>query len=405
MVEQRSNYPEGSPVTPSVTIIGAGLGGLVLARVLHIHGIPVTVCEAEATAMVRAQGGQLDIHQEDGQIALEAAGLTEQFRAIIRPGGQATRVLDRNGAVLYEDFDEPDGDVMDGPAGGRPEVLRGELRQILLDSLPEGTVRWGLRLTDITSLGGARHRLSFADGPSQSAELLVGADGAWSKVRALVSSATPRYTGMTYVETSLHDVDRAHPATARMAGGGGMFAPAPGQGISTHREAGDILHAYVQLMRPAAWFDRIDFADARAARAAVAAEFTGWAAELTGLITDGETPPVPRMINSLPPNHRWERVPGVTLIGDAAHLMPPVGDGANLAMLDGAELALALVSQPDDVEAALAGFEAAMFERSAAAATESESMQRLLFGPSAPRSLVDFFTGVGTGPADPGVDC
>ncbi|MFE7665527.1 FAD-dependent oxidoreductase [Streptomyces celluloflavus] len=342
-----------------VTIIGAGLGGLTLARVLHVHGIPATVYEAEPSPTARAQGGMLDIHDYNGQLALEAAGLLDEFRAIVLEGRQTMRVLDRDGAVLF--------DKADDGTGGRPEVQRGELRQILLDSLPAGTVRWGHKAVGARTLGEGRHEVTFANGTTAVTSLLVGADGAWSRVRPLLSTATPGYAGTSFVETYLFDADTRHPAAAKAVGGGSMIAPAPGKEIFAHRESGDTLHTYVVLSRPQDWFAAIDFTDAAAATARISQEFDGWAPELTALITDGDTAPVLRPHHTLPAGHRWDRVPGVTLLGDAAHLAAPNGEGANLAMQDGAELGKALAAHPDDIETALTEYEQAMFPRSTAA--------------------------------------
>jgi 2-polyprenyl-6-methoxyphenol hydroxylase-like FAD-dependent oxidoreductase len=375
-------------MTP-VTIVGAGLGGLILARVLHIHGIPATIYEAEPSAGARTQGGQLDIHEQDGQVALASAGLTDAFHAIIHEGGEATRVLDRYGKVVFE---QPD----DG-TGGRPEVLRGDLRRILLESLPLETIRWGKKLNDVAPRSNGGHVLTFADGSTVTSHLLIGADGAWSKVRPLVSDAKPEYVGTSFVETYLYDADLRHPAAAAAVGRGALLAPAPGQGIFAHREAGSVLHAYIALNRPTAWFAGIDFTDAAAATARVATEFDGWAPALTALITDGETAPVLRTLHALPTRHRWDRVPGVTLLGDAAHLAPPAGEGANLAMLDGAELGAAIAAHPDDIEAALAAYEEAMFPRSQSAAADAHRTLALCLDDRAPFGLVDFFTGALSG--------
>ena len=368
----------------SVAIVGAGLGGLTLARVLHVHGIAATVYEAEASANARAQGGMLDIHENNGQLALKAAGLFDQFLEIIHAGGQATRVLDKDGNVLFEDPD-------DG-TGGRPEVPRGALRRILLDSLPVGTVRWGHKVTEVSARGGGRHVLTFANGAAVTADLLVGADGAWSRVRPLLSEAKPAYVGTSFIETYLFDSDTRHKASAAAVGDGALFALAPGKGIAAHREPNGVLHTYVELNKPKDWIDSIDFSDPVTALTRVAEEFDGWAPELTALITDGETAPVPRPIHALPVEHRWARVPGVTLLGDAAHLMTPSGEGANLAMFDGAELGKAIAAHPGDVEAALIAYEKDLFPRSASEAAESERILNVCLGPNAPQSLVDFFS-------------
>lgn len=367
-----------------VAIIGAGLGGLTLARVLHVHGIAATVYETEASANARAQGGLLDIHEENGQLALQAAELFDQFREIIHAGGQATRVLDKDGNVL---FDQPD----DGTAG-RPEVPRADLRRILLDSLPADTVRWGRKLTAASPLGGGRHVLTFDDGSTVTTDLLVGADGAWSRVRPLVSVAKPAYVGTTFIETYLFDGDTRHKASAEAVGGGSMMSLEPGKGIFAHREPHGVLHTYVILIKPRDWVLGIDFSDRPTALACVAREFDGWAPELTALITDGESDPVPRAIHALPVGHRWDRVPGVTLLGDAAHLMAPNGEGANLAMFDGAELGRAIAANSGDVESALLAYETDLFPRGASAAAEGAEGNLKLFGPDAPQNLVDFFT-------------
>jgi 2-polyprenyl-6-methoxyphenol hydroxylase-like FAD-dependent oxidoreductase len=292
-------------------------------------------------------------------------------------------VLDKDGHVLLE---QPD----DG-TGGRPEVRRGELRRILLESLPAGTVRWGRKLTAVSPLGGGPHVLTFANGSTVTTELLVGADGAWSRVRPLLSEARPAYVGMSFIETYLFDSDTRHKASAEAVGGGSLFALAPGKGIFAHREPNGVLHTYVELNKPKDWIDSIDFSDPVTALARVAEEFDGWAPELTALITDGETDPIPRPIHALPVEHRWDRVPGVTLLGDAAHLMIPSGEGANLAMFDGALLGNAIAANPDDVEAALIAYETDLFPRSAVEAAEAEGVLKVCLGPNAPQSLVDFF--------------
>jgi 2-polyprenyl-6-methoxyphenol hydroxylase-like FAD-dependent oxidoreductase len=373
-------------MTTSITIVGAGLGGLVLARVLHVLGLSVTVYESEASAAARIQGGLLDIHPWNGQQALEAAGLIKQFEGLVLPGRQSYRVLDRTGTVLL--------DLPDDGAGHRPEAPRGELRQLLLDSLPDGIVQWGRKVSGARAVGEGRHELRFTDGATAPASVLIGADGAWSRIRPLLSDAVPQYTGFTSVECFLLDSDTRHHAPAEAVGAGSLFALAPGRGLLAHRERGGTLHAYAQLKVPENWLACTDAADGAAVSARVAAEFDGWAPELTALITASDTAPVVRPLYALPAGHRWDRVPGVTLLGDAAHLAPPNGEGANLAMLDGAELGQAIAAHTGDVEAALNEYEQAMFPRAAEAAG-AEDTYDVMLGDNAPDSWIAMMNGAG----------
>jgi 2-polyprenyl-6-methoxyphenol hydroxylase-like FAD-dependent oxidoreductase len=355
-----------------ITVIGAGLGGLTLAAVLHANDVEVEVYDGDVSPDARHQGGMLDMHVESGQAALRDAGLFEGFQRLTLEGGDAMRILDKQGVVR----------MADGSNGERPEIDRGALRDLLLSALPDGLIHWGKRVTAVDG-----KTVTFADGSTLTAEVLVGADGAWSKVRPVLTPAVPAYTGISFVEIRIEHADERHPRLADVVGPGLLFALGDEKGFIAHREGDGELCVYVALKTPVDWVTSGDIT-----RESLVAHFAGWDETLRALITESDGTFIPRPLHALPVGLRWERVPGVTLIGDAAHLMSPfAGEGANLAMQDGAELARALIDNRYDVEKGLVAYETAMFPRSAAAAFESDFNLVECFQPGGPQPLIDQF--------------
>ena len=365
-----------------ITIIGAGPGGLTLASMLHRHDIDATVYDLEASPTIRHQGSILDMHEESGQLALRKAGLFETFQKMVIPSGDDMRILDKTGAVHWEDSGN----------GTRPEIDRGVLREILLQSLPTNCIHWGSKVTSVVKLEGARYEVRLANGETFTTALLIGADGAWSKVRPLLSNAQPIFSGMSFVETYLFDADVRHPESAALVGRGSMFALSDEKGLITHRDGDGRITVYIALKTDEHWMSSsgIDFRDTEAAKLQLLNHFDDWDDRLRALIAESDAEFIPRPIYALPVGHRWERIPGVTLLGDAAHLMSPfAGEGANLAMRDGAELAEALLTHQNDVETALASYEAALFPRSESPAAESATNLANSFSSDAPQGMVN----------------
>ncbi|WP_223694363.1 FAD-dependent oxidoreductase [Leifsonia poae] len=335
---------------PSIAVIGAGPGGLLAARVLQLGGVDVTVYDADASCGSRDQGGTLDLHADSGQIALEDANLTAEFAAVARPEGQAHRLLDPQGTVLVEQTPAP-GET------AAPEVDRAQLRGMLAESLIPGTIRWWRRL-----VSAHQGTLTFEDGGVETVDLVIGADGAWSRVRAALTDAAPTYTGVTFVEALFTNVTRRHPEVAALVGDGHMWANGDGKTLVLQRNSGDVVRGYISFRAELDWLAEAGLGaaagrggvldpsgtiatDTEQVRAALRRRFAEFSPELLRVIDDTEGTLPNRPIFALPTPTTWAHQSGITLLGDAAHVMSPFGgNGVNLALLDGAELARGIVS-------------------------------------------------------------
>ncbi len=365
---------------PRIAIVGGGPAGLMCARVLQGHGFQPAVYDTDTAVDSRDPGGTLDLHADAGQIALEDAGLMDAFLALARMEGQAKSRRDRHGTVLAE-FTPAEGD------DAAPEIDRVQLRTMLYEHLAHGTVHWGHKLVRATPLGSGTHRLDFANGASTEADLVIGADGAWSPVRRLLTDAVPQYLGVHFLDARYDDVDTRHPEVAAIVGEGHMFSSdGDGRAVIVQRNSNGVVRGYLAFRAELDWHVTagVDLTDREAVRSHLLREFSAWSAVMRPLITDNDGDYVQRSFWALPAPLTWDHLPGVTLIGDAAHLMAPFGGhGTNLALLDGAELAHA-IKKESSLDDAVARYEAAMFPRSGELAVSSNTALTRFFATTSP---------------------
>ncbi|GAB6930713.1 NAD(P)/FAD-dependent oxidoreductase [Paenibacillus sp. JCM 10914] len=362
-----------------IAIIGAGPGGLTLALLLQRHGFNPVVYEREVQDTNRDRGGSLDIHEESGQLALKEAGLFEKFQELARYEGEDFRLFDKHKNVYMDE------EAVEDDHGTRPEIDRGDLCQLLLDSLDKGCIRYGHKLQQAIALDHGMTELHFENGVVDTVDLLVGADGAFSRVRPLLSDLQPEYSGLTMVELNVLDVKNNHPDLLELNSRGKMFALGDRKGILGQLNGDGRIKVYASFEVEREWLDTcgIDFDQPTEAKNKLLELFSDWDDDLKNYIRYADGAIQPRRIYMLPVGYRWKHNPGVTLIGDSAHVMSPfAGVGVNLAMLDAYTLALA-IARHQDSGSAIEEYEREMYRYSSDMAQESYDNLVLCFSDDA----------------------
>jgi 2-polyprenyl-6-methoxyphenol hydroxylase-like FAD-dependent oxidoreductase len=373
-----------------IAVVGGGPGGLTLARLLQIKGAAVKVYERDFNKEVRVQGATLDLHEESGLAALETAGLTDTFKANFRPGAEMMRITDHHAKILYDEHAE----LSEKTFGGkyyRPEIDRGPLRHILLDSLKPETVVWDSHFISMEKKGPG-WQLNFKNGLAAYADLVIGADGANSAIRSYLTSIKPFYSGVTAVEGSVYDSETSAPAMHSLLRGGKIFAFGTGKDLIISSKGDGSLNFYVSFKTGESWVkdSGIDFKDKSQVLSWFKKEFREWSDAWYELFENATAPYIPRPIYSVPLDQSWESLPNLTVLGDAAHLMPPfAGEGVNMAMLDALELSEQL--DLENQHKSIAAYEKQMRKRSSEAVQASLENTEWMHSENALKLMLDMF--------------
>ncbi|HEY0702531.1 MAG TPA: NAD(P)/FAD-dependent oxidoreductase [Candidatus Acidoferrales bacterium] len=378
-----------------IAIVGGGPGGLMLARLLQQGGAQVSVYERDQSRRARVQGSALDLHEDSGLAALQSAGLIDAFWVNHRPDLDRLRLTDAHGTILHDHPRRMSG------AGKRPEIERGPLRDLLLDSLQPGTVEWDCKL-ESAEMPGEQVLLRLAGGKTALADIAIGSDGANSRLRELVTPIRPAYVGVSLVEGLVPAAKQTIPELWDLLGGSALIALGGERtiGMGTKPEGSVLIYAGLKTPDGTA---REGLEEASGPDQRVAwfhANFEGWS-ELWDPLFREAVSMVWRPLLVCPPNQHWEPKPNVTLIGDAAHVMPPyAGEGVNMAMLDALMLSKLLLSEKSS-SGAIATYETEMFARMQPMTADTMANTEMFYAPDASARVVALFRSFGGAVAVP----
>lgn len=377
-----------------VAIVGGGPGGLTLSRLLQMNGVNVKVFERDVDKHARVQGSPLDMHEGSGLAAIEAAGLLAEFKNNFLPGADKELIMNERAEIFFSDHDLKT-DENFGHEHFRPEIDRGTLRKILLESLQEGTVVWNSHFISMDKQGNG-WLLNFKNGSPFYADVVIAADGANSKIRPYVTGIKPFYSGITMLEGNINNAKKAAPQINSLIKGGKIMAFGNGKNLLMGQKGNGDLGFYASFKTEEDWAKTsgLDYNNKAEMLTWFKKEYFEWSDIWYQLIENATTPFVPRPIYCVPFDQTWETLPNLTLLGDAAHVMPPfAGEGANVAMLDALELSKCLTNgQQNTVEDAIKAYETTMLERAASAAEESLKNGELMHSENALEAMLEMFT-------------
>lgn len=374
-----------------IAIVGGGPGGLTLARLLQLKGAEVKVYERDFNSDVRVQGATLDLHEESGLEALRRAGLIDAFYANHRPEAGKLRILDKNLNVAMDTHSADDYEE------NRPEIDRGPLRNILLDSLQPDTVVWDSQFLSMSPKNEG-WELTFKNGSKAEADIVIAADGANSKIRPHINSIKPIYSGVTIVEGNIYDSEKNAPKLSKLVNGGKIFAFGDQKTLILSMKGDGTLSFYTGCKVDEFWVrdSSIDFSNKDEVYQWFKKEFGSWDPVWQELFESDEMSIIPRPQYHFPLDQHWDALPNLTMLGDAAHRMPPyAGEGVNMAMQDAFELAEVLSGDNfPNVQAAIAAYEKQMCKRASEITKITLDSTEMMHSDDPITKLINMFNGV-----------